>query len=240
MDSLYIVMPAYNEEANIEKVIREWYPCLEGKAPESRLLVATSGSRDRTEEIVEGLRGGGFAQLEILHTCNQYHGPKCIALYDRAIKEHVDYVFQTDSDGQTNPAEFDAFWQMRDQYSAIFGRRDIRGDGQGRAFVEKVVCLLVRIFFGVKVPDANAPFRLMSTASLEKYLYRVNADYELPNIMLTTFYAYFKEPITFVSISFQARMAGENSINVPRMIGIGWKALADFYRFRKAMHTDIH
>ena len=25
MDSLYIVMPAYNEETNIEKTIREWY-----------------------------------------------------------------------------------------------------------------------------------------------------------------------------------------------------------------------
>ena len=32
MDSLYIVMPAYNEEDNIEKVIESWYPVLEGKS----------------------------------------------------------------------------------------------------------------------------------------------------------------------------------------------------------------
>lgn len=30
MDSLYIVMPAYNEEANIERVVRLWYPLLGG------------------------------------------------------------------------------------------------------------------------------------------------------------------------------------------------------------------
>lgn len=29
MDTLYIVMPAYNEEANIEAVVRQWYPIIE-------------------------------------------------------------------------------------------------------------------------------------------------------------------------------------------------------------------
>lgn len=30
MDSLYIVMPAYNEEENIENVVRQWYKLLGG------------------------------------------------------------------------------------------------------------------------------------------------------------------------------------------------------------------
>lgn len=28
-DTLYIVIPAYNEEANIEYVIRQWYPIID-------------------------------------------------------------------------------------------------------------------------------------------------------------------------------------------------------------------
>ena len=28
MDNLYIVMPAYNEEDNIESVVRAWYPVM--------------------------------------------------------------------------------------------------------------------------------------------------------------------------------------------------------------------
>jgi len=59
MDSLYIVMPAYNEEKCIEKVVKQWYPLLEGKGDNSRLVVADSGSTDRTHEILRKICGGG-------------------------------------------------------------------------------------------------------------------------------------------------------------------------------------
>ena len=29
MDKLYIVIPAYNEEVNIQKTIQQWYPIIE-------------------------------------------------------------------------------------------------------------------------------------------------------------------------------------------------------------------
>ena len=31
MDSIYVVMPAYNEEENIRKTVKQWYPVLDGK-----------------------------------------------------------------------------------------------------------------------------------------------------------------------------------------------------------------
>ena len=237
MDSLYIVMPAYNEEANIEGVVRQWYPVLAGKSEASRLVIADSGSNDRTHEVLENLQKE-FPQLEILPDTNRYHGPKVIALYDLAIKRGIDYVFQTDSDGQTNPDEFDAFWQMRNEYDGIFGNRTVRGDGKGRAFVEKVVCLLLRLYFGVKVPDANAPFRLMKCDVVKKHLYKMQEDYNLPNIMMTTYYAYFNEKQAFRPISFKPRTAGKNSVNFRKIFKIGWKALGDFRRFKKDMKKD--
>ena len=47
-DSLYIIMPAYNEEANIGNVIRQWYPVIEKIGGESRLVILNDGSRDKT------------------------------------------------------------------------------------------------------------------------------------------------------------------------------------------------
>lgn len=57
MNSLYIVMPAYNEEANIESVVKQWYPILEmSKSDESRLVIADNGSTDSTHQILLDLQ----------------------------------------------------------------------------------------------------------------------------------------------------------------------------------------
>jgi len=237
LDSIYIVMPAYNEEANIAAVVKQWYPVLLGKDEKSRLIVADSGSSDSTHEILENLKKD-YPQLEILTDCDKQHGPKLIAMYKKAVEDGIDYVFQTDSDGQTNPGEFNAFWDERNLYDGIFGNRTVRGDGKSRAFVERVVCMLVKMFFGVKVPDANAPFRLMRVNVLGKYLGRLPEDYNIPNIMITTFFVRYRERVCFKTISFKPRQGGVNSINIPKIVKIGWKALKDFNNFRKGMKHD--
>lgn len=234
MNSLYIVMPAYNEEETITDVVKQWYPILEGKADNSRLVIADSGSVDKTHQILLDLKNE-YPKLEVLDNTLKQHGPKLIALYKYASDNNIDYVFQTDSDGQTNPAEFAAFWDLRNEYDAVLGHRSVRGDGKSRAFVEHIVCLLLRIIFGVKVPDANAPFRLMKFSLVNKYISRFKEDYNLPNIMLTTFFAHYKEKLTFREVSFKPRQGGVNSINIPRIIKIGWNAIGDFMTFKKGM-----
>ena len=155
MDTLYIVMPAYNEETNIENVVNQWM-----QVGVNKMIIADSGSTDSTHEKLLNLQKT-YPQLVILSNTEKQHGPKLMALYDYSIKNGADYIFQTDSDGQTNPQEFAAFWSLRNNYDIILGHRYKRDDGKIRAFVEDVVCFLVRIYFHVNIPDANAPFRLM-------------------------------------------------------------------------------
>lgn len=235
MDNLYIVMPAYNEEANIEDVINQWYPILEGKGENSRLVIADSGCSDRTHEIITNLRRKGYDKLHTFSRGDKQHGPKVLNLYKYAIKHNADYIFQTDSDGQTNPVEFAEFWDNRNDYDAILGFRPVRGDGADRKFVENVVCLIVRLFFGVKVKDANAPFRLMKTDVVNRYINRFPKNYNIPNIIFTSFFVYYGEKVLFLPISFKPRQGGKNSINVKSIVKIGLKALGDFYRFRRGM-----
>lgn len=234
MDILYIVMPAYNEEANIEQVVQEWYPILEGKNESSRIVVADDGSTDNTHEILLNLKKI-YPQLEILSSTGKQHGPKVIALYDYVINQGADWIFQTDSDGQTNPKEFETFWELRNQYDGIFGNRTARGDGLSRAFVEKVVCFLLKLYFNVSIPDANAPFRLMNAKVVNKYIYKMDKNYNLPNIMMTTFFVHNKEKVIFENISFKPRQGGKNSINIPKIIKIGFNAMNDFRNFKKGM-----
>ena len=235
-NTLYLVMPAYNEQDTIRDVVSSWYPVVDDKDDNSRLIVADSGSTDDTHAILLDMQQT-MPKLVIMSDTEKQHGPKLISMYDYALKNKADYIFQTDSDGQTNPDEFDAFWQEREEYDVILGNRTVRGDGVSRAFVEKVVCFLLKLFFGVKVPDANAPFRLMKTDVVAKYLYKLPSDYNIPNIMITAYCARFGEKMTFKVVSFQNRQGGVNSINIKKIVKIGIKAIKDFIGFRKDMRA---
>lgn len=234
MESLYIVIPAYNESDNIQKVTEDWYPVIEKYHGDgnSRLVVIDDGSKDDTLAVLQKL-AGTRPMMEVLSKANGGHGPAVIYGYHYAVRQGADYIFQTDSDGQTLAAEFDRFWKLRKTYDVVLGKRPKRGDGAVRALVEKVLCMILRMYFGVSVPDANAPYRLMKREVLEKYLFMLPEDYNIPNVMLTTFFAYFHEKLIFVRISFRPRQGGRNSINLQKIMKIGWKAQTDFRKFRK-------
>lgn len=233
-ETLYIVIPAYNEQANIEHVIDDWYAVVSQHDGDgrSRLVIIDDGSTDSTYTLADS-RSRELPMLEVMTKRNQGHGPTVLFGYRYALSKNADWVFQTDADGQTLPEEFVHFWENRVEYDAVIGKRIVRGDGFARKIVEDVVCILLRLVFGVKLQDANAPYRLMSSGILSRHIGRLPDDYDLPNIMLTTYFSYFGEHILFVPITFRQRQGGSNSINVKRIVAIGWKALGDFVRLRR-------
>ena len=187
MDALYIVIPAYNEEANIESVAREWHDVVQRTGPESRLVIVDDGSRDGTLDILRRLQGE-LPQLLPLTKPNAGHGPTLLYGYRYALEQGADYVFQTDSDGQTLPEEFWPFWEGRHQYDWQIGFRKHRQDGWSRVLVTKTLRLVVFLSFGVWVTDANTPFRLMSAATLGPHLAQVPEGYNLTNVLLSVLY----------------------------------------------------
>ena len=228
---LYIVMPAYNEEANIENVVVQWYGILKkinksGNA-KSKLLIANDGSNDKTYEIMQRL-AAIYPDCEILDKPNSGHGATVLYLYRHAITAGADYIFQTDSDGQTNPDEFWKFWENRDEYNFIIGSRDSRQDGKGRVFVSHVLRLIVWLIFGKWIKDANTPFRLMKTGNLIPILKQIPEDFFLANVAISVLAAKKKETCMWFPVTFKPRQGGVNSINFRRIVKIAWRALADF------------
>lgn len=234
MNDLYIVIPAYNESENIKDVINDWYPIVENASEGSRLVIINDGSKDDTLQIAQKI-AEDKKKMTVISKPNGGHGSTVLYGYRYAIKSGADYIFQTDSDGQTNPQEFAQFWELREKYDAVIGNRVVRGDGKSRKFVENVVCLLLKIMFRVKVEDANAPFRLMKADLVAKYIDKLPEDYNLPNIMFTTYFVRYNEKVKFVDITFKPRQGGTNSINIKKIVKIGIKAFGDFMTFRKDM-----
>lgn len=240
MDKLYIIVPAYNESENIRQLIEDWYPVVEAHDGdgESRLVIINDGSKDDTYDILQEC-AKTRPLLQPLTKPNSGHGPTLLFGYRYALEHGADHVFQTDSDGQTDPGEFQAFWDARDTYDAVIGNRSNRQDGASRKFVEKTLLVILRMTFGVRIPDSNAPYRLMKRELLEKYIPKMPQDFNLPNVMLTTYFAYFGEKVKFMDITFKPRQGGVNSINIKKIVKIGWKALGDFRYLKKHLNDPV-
>lgn len=233
-ETLYIVMPAYNEEENISEVVAEWYKVLEQGNDNSRIVIADGGSKDRTLETLYKLQKD-YPKLDVLSYPETDHGTKVIILYKYAIEHKADWIFQTDTDGQTNPNEFEAFWNLRDRYDAIIGSRTKRGDGIGRKFVEDILRLYLLFYFGHMVPDANAPFRLMKSTLVKDYINIFPPTFNLPNAIMTECFVKYQDKVIFREITFKPRQGGKNYINVRRICNIGMGSFRNFSQIKKEL-----
>ncbi len=229
-DNCYLVFPAYNEEANIQKLLEAWYPVAEALGPESRILVLDDGSRDRTAEILNNW-AQTHPQLLVYSLPNKGHGPTVLRAFDLALEQGADYVFQTDSDGQTQAEDFWKLWEARGDYELLAGRRQKREDGLQRRMVSWVLSLVLLLFYRVWVADSNVPFRLYPRGILEILLGGFeDRNFALPNACMMALSRRLNLRIRRIPIRFRPRQGGKNTINCRRIFAIGLGALKAFHR----------
>ncbi len=236
MDVLYIVIPAYNEEENIAQVVEDWYPVVERHSGDgaSRLVIIDDGSRDSTYAILQKM-AADRPLLQPVTKPNAGHGATVLYGYRYALEQNADYIFQTDSDGQTLPSEFEPFWEQREAYDMVIGWRRGRQDGASRVFVTKTLKAVIRVSFGVTVTDANTPFRLMKASTLREYIDLIPKDFNLSNVILSVIYAKKGCSVLYLPITFRSRQGGVNSINMKKIFKIGKQALNDFREINRAI-----
>ena len=75
--------------------------------------------------------------------------------------------------------------------------------------------------------------------SLKKAIEYVPKEFNLTNIALTAIFAKMRSRgevrMTFIPITFKPRQGGKNSINVPKIIKIGIRALRDLRKINRSL-----
>lgn len=239
-DSLYIIIPAYNEMENIENVINEWYEVIEKHQTQdnkSRLVIINDGSKDDTLKIAQKVAEGKEYCI-VLNKENSGHASTCMFGYRYAIEQGADYIFQTDSDGQTRADEFDDFWQTRKD-NVVMGFRKSRGDGFSRLFISRTLRFVNILFFHVYVKDSNVPYRLMSNSALKKAIEIIPNDYNLGNVILTVAFEKLGYKIKWLPITFAPRAGGVSMYNVSKFIKIGINAIKEFRGINKVLNNKL-
>jgi glycosyltransferase involved in cell wall biosynthesis len=176
---LSVVLPAYNEEANIARVVRSVVAYLEPTGIDYEVLPVDDGSRDRTAEVLAALQRELPRVRPQSHAQNRGYGAALRTGFDAAQKR---YVFYMDGDGQFDIADLDHLLPLAADDVIVTGYRIERRDPLVRRLNAKLFGgWLVRVMLGVYVRDLNCAFKLIpkkvfETVRLESTGALINAE----------------------------------------------------------------
>ncbi|HVT22309.1 MAG TPA: glycosyltransferase family 2 protein [Mycobacteriales bacterium] len=154
---LSIVLPAYNEEANIEAAVTRASEVAGRHCTDHEVIVVDDGSADTTAAIVEKLAAADPRIRLVKHETNQGYGG---ALKSGFLAATMELVFFTDSDNQFDLDELGVFIDLIQSVDVVAGYRIKRRDPFFRRINARAWNYLVRALFYVPVRDIDCAFKL--------------------------------------------------------------------------------
>ncbi len=158
--SVSVVLPAYNEEALIERTVQHVAEVLRLLVDDFEIVVVNDGSRDRTREILVRLMATEpeLHLRTISHTRNQGYGAALASGFDAA---HAELILMLDADGQFDVAEVvHLLAALDDETDLAIGFRAQRADPPMRLLNAWGWKQLVNGLFGYTARDIDCAFKL--------------------------------------------------------------------------------
>jgi dolichol-phosphate mannosyltransferase len=168
-----ILLPVHNEEAGIEKVIREIYDTFSKKIT-CQFIICEDGSKDNTKEILTNLSNEIPMKL-ILSTERKGYSQ---AVKDGMMVLSAPFLLCLDSDGQCDPKDFWGFWEFRNNFDVIMGWRSKRSDPFWRRLFSRIFYCIYQLFFHVPFHDPSCPFMLAKKQVIENLAAKMGAMQE--------------------------------------------------------------
>lgn len=202
-----VVIPAFNEEANIGRVLEE----LLAARLAVDILVVNDGSRDRTEERARRIDG----VVVLSHPCNLGYGAALQTGYKYAVKNRYPFIIQFDSDGQHSPQDLPAIMAEleRGGTDIVMGSRFVRKDGSFETGVVKgagirFFRMLIKQLTGKRITDPTSGLRGVSRRVFSYYSVRDRFPADFPDADILIQQILMKFSIAEVPARMKQREAG--------------------------------
>ncbi len=166
-----IVLPAFNEEANIEQAVAEATATAERLFAEHEVIVVDDGSARRAPRRSCARSPASDPRVRLIsHGRNRGYGE---ALRTGFLASRLDFVFFTDADLQFDMNELERFLPYAGTVDVVAGYRVNRQDPLARRPMAYAWNLLVRVLFYVPVRDIDCAFKLFDRRVLDDGGHRV-------------------------------------------------------------------
>jgi len=226
-----ITMPAYNEEANIERTVRECMEVLRNGAIRGEVIVTNDGSRDGTLAILKRLKGefDNFQYIELEQNLG----------YGGALKKAIDtsrgrYVVTIDSDGQFDIRDLPRLLgKIQEGYDCVTGYRARKKDTLPRVFANWGYNLLVRMLCGIRFRDSQCALKIFLGDVIRSFSLEARG-FTFPTEALIKM-VYYDYRVTEISITHRYREGGESKVDFFKTVRIMFTFLL-YIRFKMFLH----
>ena len=241
--SVWVVMPTYNEAANVDRIVRATARQLEELIPgDSRILIVDDASPDGTGELADAL-AAELAEVEVLHRGGKAGlGQAYLAGFARALGGGAELVIEMDADFSHDPSYLAGLLEAAKDADLVLGSRYIQGGGVRdwglvRRLVSRGGCLYARLILRSSVHDLTGGFKCIRRQVLETidlpsvraegYVFQIEVTYRA----LLAGYTVREVPIVFCdrthgTSKMSARIAIEAMLSVPGLRRHARRALA--------------
>jgi len=208
-----IIIPAYNESANIEKTIAD----IQKNAPDYDYIVVNDCSKDNTLEI---LTDNGFLHLDL--DVNLGIGGAVQAGYRYAFENAYEIAVQVDGDGQHDVKYLDRMLEamLREEADMVIGSRYIEKKGFQSTKLRRIGITyftgMIRILTGKVITDPTSGFRMINRRTIELFSTDYPRDYPEPESVVNLLKKKMK--ILEVPVIMRERMGGISSIRMTKSV----------------------
>lgn len=171
MDKNLVIIPTYNEEGNIDSIIKEIFSL---QIPFD-ILVIDDNSPDGTASIVKDLQNEYKGRLFIIERSGKLGlGTAYITGFKWAIEYRYDFIFEMDADFSHNPKDLVRLYNAatKEQADLAIGSRYINGTNVvnwpiGRVILSYFASKYVAFITGMNIKDSTAGFKCYRRKVLE-------------------------------------------------------------------------
>lgn len=207
---LLIVIPAYNESMNIERVVDH----LTHNFPQYDYVVVNDGSRDDTAAIC---RKRGYTLIDLPINLGLSGAVQAGMRY--AVRERYDAVLQMDGDGQHRPEYIAVLQKTMEESGAeiVIGSRFVteKKPHTMRMMGSNLISAIIKISTGKRIMDPTSGMRLFGRDIVKEFAYDMNYGPEPDTISYL-----LKQGVKVeeVQVTMDERIAGESYLNLVRSV----------------------
>ena len=233
LPGLTIVLPCFNEAANVADAIRMATTAAARCASDYEIVVVDDGSSDQTAAIAAGFADGDRHVRLVVHAHNRGYGDAVRSGIDAAT---MPWLLLTDADLQFDLRELEAFLPRAATADVVMGWRIVRQDPFHRRLNADAWNWLVSKLFDIPVRDVDCAFKLVRTSFAQGAGLTSTGAMISTELLVKSLAAGAR--LEEQGVNHRPRVAGESSGANPRVILRAFRELADLRRDLRSLASS--